>query len=252
MRHKTKHRAAFTLVELLAAMAVLSVMMLMFANIFTSSGKAWAAGTRRTEQNMGGRAVLEYMCKEIGQSIVDGHTNGLIFKVTASGGLSATSYGLNNSSLSCAAPHINGTNYQDEVALVNYYVVQTNTSDSITFYQLMRAQCTNQTTISQAYLSKPTTWTTSMTTPGWSASVMVDNLTQFYVMVNSNTTFSSANAPYQLPGYVDLFIGFLSEDDMRKLSYLSGATRTAFLNKSEKRFTRRIYMQNRVGCVPVP
>ena len=72
MMHKTKNRAAFTLIELLAAMAVLSIMMLMFANIFSSSGKAWTSGTRRTEQNMNGRAVLEYMGKEIGQAKRDG------------------------------------------------------------------------------------------------------------------------------------------------------------------------------------
>jgi len=259
MMHKIKNRAAFTLIELLAAMAVLAIMMLMFANIFSSSGKAWTSGTRRTEQNMNGRAVLEYMGKEIGQSIIN--TNGIVFQVEydTSQTLSKKSYLFFNSALHCVAAcgidagtPADGSN-PDEARLINYYVSPQTDTDGFTHYQLMRAQSKDRTIIDTAYKQKPATWLTSTTQTGWSSSVMVDNITQFYVEANGNNSFKSSNlTPNQLPTYVDLIIGFLSEVDARKAQFLTGSTQTNYLNHAEKRFTRRIYLQNRTGYLPVP
>jgi hypothetical protein len=96
--------------------------------------------------------------------------------------------------------------------------------------------------------------------------VLVDNVTQFYAVAGTNNTantpgsvtlanfksYDYANKRYQLPLYVDIIIGFLSEDDARKGNLFTGAAQTNFLNRAEKRFTRRIYMQNRTGCQSVP
>lgn len=258
MMHKTKNRAAFTLIELLAAMAVLSIMMLMFANIFSSSGKAWTNGTRRAEQNMNGRAVLEYMGKEIGQSILN--SSGIVFQVnyrqTSDNMSMQTSYLYYNSALHCvAARGADDTAYPDEARLINYYVSsQTDASDNFKHYQLMRAQCEDHTVISTVYGQKIPNWLQGTSgTAGWSVSVFVDNITQFYVLANgNNANFKSSTAPVGLPNYVDILIGFLSEDDARKAQYLSSNALTNFLNKAEKRFTRRVYLQNRTGYLPVP
>jgi prepilin-type N-terminal cleavage/methylation domain-containing protein len=255
MMHKTKNRAAFTLIELLAAMAVLSIMMLMFANIFSSSGKAWTSGTRRTEQNMNGRAVLEYMGKEIGQSIVN--ASGIVFQVTyKTADLSKKSYLYDNSTLHCvSARGCDSATYPDEARLINYYVSsQTDANDNFTHYQLMRAECTDHNVISTVYKQATPSWLSGTSgQTGWSVSIFVDNITQFYVLANgNNANFKSSTVPVQLPSYVDILIGFLSEDDARKAQYLTGSAQTNFLNKAEKRFTRRVYMQNRTGYLPVP
>jgi hypothetical protein len=58
--------------------------------------------------------------------------------------------------------------------------------------------------------------------------------------------------PQSLPDYVDVVIGFLSEDDARKARMLTGVAQQNYVTKAEKRFTRRVYMQNRVGYLPLP
>ncbi len=257
MMHRTNSRAAFTLIELLAAMAVLSIMMLMFANIFSSSGKAWTSGTRRTEQNMNGRAVLEFLGKEIGQSIIN--SSGLVFQVSYKAPSDPrsmqVSYLYDNSALHCvSARGCESPTYPDEARLINYYVSPQTDSDGFKHFQLMRAQCMDQNVISTVYKQLTPTWLQSTAgQTGWSVSVLVDNITQFYVLANGNNpNFKSSNVPVQLPAYVDILIGFLSEDDARKAQYLASDVQTNFLNKAEKRFTRRVYLQNRTGYQPVP
>ena len=265
MMHKTKNRAAFTLIELLAAMAVLSIMMLMFANIFSSSGKAWTSGTRRTEQNMNGRAVLEYMGKEIGQAIIN--TNGIAFQVEydTAQAVSYRSYLYYNSALHFVSTRGCDSAGVDEARIVQYYVRQdtTQASDGFKAWRLMRAQCTDHTFISSLYKQATTpSWFTTISGSGWASDVLVDNISQFYVAVGTNGTanpiqsFKSYNfsprTQYHLPNYVDIMIGFLSEDDARKARWLTNNALTNYLNKVEKRFTRRIYMENRTGYQPVP
>lgn len=259
MRHKTNRRAAFTLVELLAAMAVLAIMLLMFANIFASSGKAWSSGTRRTEQNMNGRAVLEYMCKEISQSIV-GSNNGVVFQLDydVSGTFSERSYFTNTALHFVSTRGCSAAANPDEARLIHYYVRKgpnTSSGDDFAPYQLMRAQNSDHSIITSAYqtTAKPPGWSSQKSGTGWQASVFVDNITQFYVVADgNNATFKSYSyTPNRLPDYVDIVIGFLSEDDARKAQLLSGAARLNYVTKAEKRFTRRIYMQNRVGYLPV-
>ncbi|MCX7008410.1 MAG: type II secretion system protein [Kiritimatiellaeota bacterium] len=248
MMHRTKSRAAFTLVELLAAMAVLAIMMLMFANIFSSSGKAWTSGTRRAEQNMNGRAVLEYMSKEIGQAIVN--TNGIVFQAVNPGGTySVASYTTPNTALHFVALRgCNSGSTPDEARLIHYYV-KLDTADGYNNYQLMRALRSDKATIDAAYRTTSLSWLTDKSGP----TVFVDHITQFYVVANGNNANYRSNlqTPKALPQYVDIIIGFLSEDDARKASFLTGTAQLNYVTKAEKRFTRRIYMQNRTGYLPV-
>ncbi len=65
------HRAAFTLVEILTAMAVLSIIILMMARIFTESTRAFDLGTKIADQNLKGRMVLDFMAREISQAVAD-------------------------------------------------------------------------------------------------------------------------------------------------------------------------------------
>jgi prepilin-type N-terminal cleavage/methylation domain-containing protein len=260
MRQQTGSSAAFTLVELLAAMAVLAIMMLMFANVFSSSGRAWTAGTRRTEQNMNGRAVLEYMTKEISQSIMN--SNGIVFAMAydTAGSFSSRSYFTNTALHFVAMRGCDSDTYPDEARLIHYYVRQdpTSTSDGFRPYQLMRAECRGRNTIDQAYQSTTRAWLTQKTGTGWlPPSVIVDNISQFYVVAyRRNTAYvnyqSYGVVPQSLPDYVDVVIGFLSEDDARRARMLTGGAQQSYVTKAEKRFTRRVYMQNRVGYLPLP
>ncbi|MGD9873069.1 MAG: PilW family protein [Kiritimatiellia bacterium] len=66
------NKAAFTLVELLVAMAILAVIILMMAQIFTESTRAFDMGIALADQNLKGRMILDFMAREISQAVVDG------------------------------------------------------------------------------------------------------------------------------------------------------------------------------------
>ncbi|HNR94552.1 MAG TPA: prepilin-type N-terminal cleavage/methylation domain-containing protein [Kiritimatiellia bacterium] len=65
------HNAAFTLVELLVAMAVLAVIIMMMARIFSESTRAFDLGSKIADQNLKGRMVLDFMAREISQAVAD-------------------------------------------------------------------------------------------------------------------------------------------------------------------------------------
>lgn len=66
------NRAAFTLVEILTAMAILAVIILMMARLFTESTRAFEMGTSLAEQNLKGRMIMDFMAREISHAVADG------------------------------------------------------------------------------------------------------------------------------------------------------------------------------------
>jgi len=64
-------RAAFTLIELLVAMGILMVIVLMMANLFQQSTRAWDAGMRQTGAGLEARAVIGMLQQELSQAVAD-------------------------------------------------------------------------------------------------------------------------------------------------------------------------------------
>src|SRR5664280_2130498 len=60
---------AFTLIELLASMAILSLIMVMLFSAFEQISKAWTNGENRVETFTQARAILDLMSRELSQAI---------------------------------------------------------------------------------------------------------------------------------------------------------------------------------------
>jgi prepilin-type N-terminal cleavage/methylation domain-containing protein len=233
-----RSRAAFTLVELLAAMAVLALIILMIGNVLSSSTKAYATGSIRAEHNMNGRAVIDFIAQEVNTAIVNPT---LSFNVRAG----AMAYSLPTHQLTFAALGPSSQSEKDEVHLIQYRLLA-NPSLAGT-YQLLRGDQHTTAQIKGAYQNKA--WANAT----FANSVILDNVTTLNVLVNGlNTTTwdSHNNSRTNLPAYVDIFIGLISSDDAQKINLVSD--KVAFLAKNEKRFYRRIQCINRLGYEPVP
>ena len=63
--------SAFTLIEILVALAILSVMVIGIAQVFDESTVAWDSGMRRSEAMMTGRAITELAATEAGLAFID-------------------------------------------------------------------------------------------------------------------------------------------------------------------------------------
>lgn len=66
-----RRSAGFTMLEILLAMSILSILVLMVSAIFNRSMGAWEIGTRKTELNMEGRSALLFMAQELSQAVAD-------------------------------------------------------------------------------------------------------------------------------------------------------------------------------------
>lgn len=62
---RLKSSSGFTLIEILAAMAVLVFLVLMLTQVYTEGANAWKAGSRSTYRNMHARAVMDFMAREL-------------------------------------------------------------------------------------------------------------------------------------------------------------------------------------------
>lgn len=63
-------RRAFTLIELLASMAILGLIMVMLFSAFEQISKAWTQGESRVETFTEARAILDLMSRELSQAIL--------------------------------------------------------------------------------------------------------------------------------------------------------------------------------------
>jgi prepilin-type N-terminal cleavage/methylation domain-containing protein len=71
--------AAFSLVEVLVAMAVLAIIMTMMASMTGSVTKAWSRSENRVETHQSARAALEIMAREMTPAVVDTRMQFAIF-----------------------------------------------------------------------------------------------------------------------------------------------------------------------------
>ena len=62
---------AFTLIELLAAVSVFGLMLLITARIFSDSTRAMEIGMHSAEVQSNGRAVMDFVARELSAAVVD-------------------------------------------------------------------------------------------------------------------------------------------------------------------------------------
>ena len=70
-RVQNEERSGFTLLELLVAISILVIIIMMMSGVFHQSRIAWNSGLRKARMNMGGRAVVDFMSRELSQAIAD-------------------------------------------------------------------------------------------------------------------------------------------------------------------------------------
>ena len=77
MNDKRRTISGFSLLEILVAMAILSVIILLMTTIFNQSSQAWDRGLSKSEKGMAGRAALNLMTSELKNAVAtDGNLTG--------------------------------------------------------------------------------------------------------------------------------------------------------------------------------
>jgi prepilin-type N-terminal cleavage/methylation domain-containing protein len=168
----------FTLIELMAATTVLSVILLMMVGMQDQMSKAWANANRRTDATREARSAAILMAADLTCPIFRSPTNkskkdqfadslinkGLPFVYSSNGtgsGLSISNIQSGSSCLFFVTPKkITSTNNSSDLALVGYYVGQTNSPNingfKTTNLNLYRYYVPNPSTRLSTWFANPT------------------------------------------------------------------------------------------------
>ena len=69
-RIRLSPRRGFTLIELLVAMIILSILVIMCAQMFQQAQMSWEGGSRKADMNLAGRAVADFIAQEISRAVL--------------------------------------------------------------------------------------------------------------------------------------------------------------------------------------
>jgi len=227
-----RRRAGFTLMELLMAMVVLSLLMLMLFAVFNQASRGWLQAENRVETFQNSRAALDFMAKELVQTVTT--TN--------------SSFLGNTNSVAFVAPVNTGTNM--DLAGVAYQLAGGSAP-----YTLIRGVLTNAN-----WYSSPQNWPMTIVVSNTLADNIV-SLTLSYTDTSGtpqnywNSTSSSgwpSTSPGQTlmigraPAGVQITIGAIDSRAAKRLAVVGGnATAAAnILNQATQYFSTYVAIPN--------
>lgn len=123
--------AGFSLIELLVAVAVLSIMLLMLAEMTGTVADTWAKGEARIESYQSARAALELMTREMTPAVVDTRTQFVVAKDVDLGQAGARNVAPDSPVILWMAP----LGEQGDLRCVGYYLYR---DEERQFYRLKR------------------------------------------------------------------------------------------------------------------
>ena len=258
---------AFTLIELICAMAILLMIGAVVGKIFAGSEIIWTRTTTRTEKNADGRAALQLLTHDLQYAVAyeDVDSTGRAVRVTFSmredrNGL--TSYGFPNSEICFVSLAHDSADQNRTAREIHYYVKEITGSPGQ--YELRRhyySKAISDTPLAHCYFNE--TWyetggvsaQTGAANPGRPSGggVIVGNVAGFSVTwpdpAAPNEDYLSTDPLHsnRVPEYVDIYLEVLSPREAAEAATLTGANQRDHVERKARRFTSRVYFHNRHG-----
>ena len=270
----------FTLVEVLAAMMVLMIIVLMLGRVFRDATGAWTIGTRQMEDNMNGRAVMDFIARDIATAIA-GETNCAFYLKSSNKEPKWW-----NDELSFVSLRGGPVSTNREVCQVIYYVTNMTdkAGDRIPNRYCLRRLMVNSASEITCYTNRYW-WTNPNMRKANNDPVVAENVNLFITWCTGATNDASGTAYYgyglydynslgdvslmqsdyfwypkaqgvpfmkgKLPVRIDIYLEMLGEDAAVKLAQLRNAglnsQADAFEAQNVRTFMTRIYFENRNG-----
>lgn len=268
--HQRRH--GFTLIELLSAMAILIVITLFVGRLFTDAAKLWKLGTRRVNNAVDGRAVIDFMVRELSGAIADG-TLVMHHKVDADKNV----LGMNCDRIYfVTTDQIAQKTARDrvyrQVKQVSYHIapmLDLNNNPVTNRFRIVRNGVENS-------IGSGGQWDCYTDTTWWDQSFMNDNsesgssvtlaenvrTLEFWIYDRNGNLIpgvdydSAADGP---PAWIEIYIEMLGEDDAIKAAVLCGSTQPPaatpqvaidYADRSSRRYVGRVYINNGPGYAP--
>lgn len=244
--------AGFTIVELLASVAILIIMVLALARVFGASSMAWRNGNKRIESNNSGRTAIEFMARELSGLLVSPNRPTMTLDSDIDDYLGMKSDMLSFVSLSHQAEWFTNSAVKfRDVQQVRYRVVPmvglTNRY-ALVRYVVERYDEGNSLTKFTSYLTDD--WVDEFDSQRWEwGSVLAENVRNFEVFITpEGSSTPQSDYDYLTDGpaaTIDIYMEVLAEDDAIKASLMPN--NATMINAASRRYATRIYVQNRTG-----
>lgn len=249
----TRRRGGFTLIEILAAVAILGMMALFLGRVFTESSRIWKLGSKRVESNGTGRAAIEYVAREVATAIVDDILDMELQsdKDTASFGSVTDVNKSDRLTFVCGSqvpePYFSSgvTNAIRQYRKTTFRVMPWPLGDSTNYCLVQHNVYTSH------YEYERHGWTTSFSDAAniGNSSVIAENIRNFEVYVydmngNSMSNYQSWQPNMPKPWFVDIYLEVLAQDDARRATL---GLSPEEINRLTRRYQTRVYLSNTLG-----
>lgn len=239
----------FTIIELLAAMAVLLIMVALLSRVFGSAANTWRAGNKRIESNNTGRSAMEFMARELGCIVVTPQRPTLVMDSDRDDLLGMRSDAISFVSLAHKAEYRSSKKYRD-VQQVRYSVAEVpGQPNRLALYRYVYENFDAAGFSSYEDDDWPADLDSLEANRALTGSILADNVRNFEIFITPQGQTDPQEdydyAQHGPPAAIDIYLEVLAEEDAVRAALTP--TDTAFLNAATRRYATRIYVQNRAG-----
>jgi prepilin-type N-terminal cleavage/methylation domain-containing protein len=248
-------RRGFTLIELLAAMTILTVMVLLISRIFSDSSRIWQVSAKRVESNTDGRAVIDFMLKELSSALCDGQAGPLALRLDSN---AKSSLGLNSDRIFFVASdqraERRSNDYRQTEQIVYALDEMEDSSDNPIPNRFRLVRYGVEQMGSSSYdCYKPSGFPKTIPAySGWNPMVLADNVrTLEFWVYTTNGVGTHVQDFYSIshgrPVWIEVYLELLGEDDAIKAALLPAAAAKDFCDRNARRYVGRAYLQANGG-----
>ncbi len=268
---KTTH-SGFSLIEILAAMAILMMIVVIMGVIFRDANRSWTLGTSRVLNTATGRTAIDMIAQDLQYAVAD---NVLTFYAGPERNEDAIEapydsvrwHEISFVSLQNNQKKDSGGSPLRTAVEVSYFVKKDNRNPDR--YALIRtAAKASIVNNANAHCYKDPSWHRNRMS-GVTAPPLAENIAclQFHCRDSegsTQTTYDSRSNDNMLPEYVDIYLEVVDDRAAKELADMAalkrrnpslvfrpgGGTRAQFLERNIKRYTKRVFFRNRHGYKP--
>jgi prepilin-type N-terminal cleavage/methylation domain-containing protein len=245
---RTKARA-FSLLELLVAMVVLSVLIVLMLNMVDNATKLWRQTENSVDAYREARAAIGTMARDFQFATVG--TNYSWIKFNLNSGAANTSFGSNAFFLTALPSNAQRQDSRSDICEVGYFLALDRTAAStnrtLNLYRYFRS---SDQTYSNLQASTPFT---AVATGATGEEIVARNIVGLSITPVSTNAVGAWTAGYTpttnapLPQMVEISLTAINQDLARKLQSTAdwSDTNSALMKQATQTFTTRVFLQNK-------
>lgn len=246
---KAIRSAAFSVLELLVAMAVLSVLIVLMMNMVDSATKLWRQTENSVDAYREARAAMTVMARDLQYAVVGTNYGWIRFNVNS--GAATTNYGSNVFFLTSLPLNAQKSDSKSDICEVGYFLgldrTAASTNRSLNLYRYFRS---SDQTFSNLSNSNPFS---SVAIGATGEELLARNIVAMKitpVSTNSSGQWDTTYNPTKeapLPQLVEISLTAINQDLAKKLNGTSDWTETnsPLMKQAIQTFTTRVFLQNK-------